>query len=150
MPEYLQITADKFTFRVATDRLYSTEGMWFLPEKEGRVRVGFTDFMQQRSGDVAFLSVKTPGTRLEAGDELVELETVKVTQGIPLPISGAILEINKALELTPEVVNEDPYGKGWLAVVEPASWERDHAKLLDARAYLSVMRSQVEQELEKP
>ncbi|GAO01504.1 glycine cleavage system protein H [Anaeromyxobacter sp. PSR-1] len=150
MPEYLQITADKFTFRVATDRVYSPEGMWFLPEKENRVRVGFSDFMQQHNGDVAFLTVKAPGTRLEVGDELVELETVKVTQAVPTPIAGTIVDVNGSLELTPEVVNKDPYGDGWLAVIEPANWERDHAKLLDARAYLPVMQSQVEQELEKP
>ena len=152
MPEYLETTADKFTFRVATDRLYSSEGLWVLliqPEKANRVRVGLTDFMQQHSGDVAFLSVKTPGTRLQAGDELAELETVKVNLAVHTPVGGTILEVNKALDLTPEVVNKDPYGDGWLAVIEAANWEADRAKLLDARAYLSVMQSQVEQELEK-
>lgn len=152
MPEYLQTTADKFTFRVATDRLYSPEGLWVLsiqPETANRVRVGFTDFMQQHNGDVAFLSVKAPGTNLQAGDELAELETVKVNLSVPTPVGGAVLEVNKALELTPEVVNKDPYGDGWLAVIETTDWEADRAKLLDARAYLSVMQSQVEQELEK-
>jgi glycine cleavage system H protein len=151
MPEYLEATADKFTFRVTTDRLYSPEGVWVLwiqSETASRVRVGFTDFMQQRNGDVAFLSVKTPGTRLQAGDELAELETVKVNLSAPTPVAGTILEVNKALDLTPEVVNKDPYGDGWLAVIEATSWEADRAKLLDARAYLSVMQSQVEQELE--
>ena len=146
MPEYLQIAADKFTFRVATDRVYSAEGLWFLQEKGGRVRLGFTDFMQQHSGDAAFVSVKPAGTRLQAGDEFAELETVKVNLGVQVPLGGTIVEVNAALELTPEVVNEDPYGKGWLAVIEPASWERDRAKLLDARAYLEVVRSRVEQE----
>lgn len=152
MPEYLQTTADKFTFRVATDRLYSPEGLWVLsiqPETANRVRVGFTDFMQQHNGDVAFLSVKAPGTKVQAGDELAELETVKVNLSVPTPVGGAVLEVNKALELTPEVVNKDPYGDGWLAVIETTDWEADRAKLLDARAYLSVMQSQVEQELEK-
>ncbi len=152
MPEYLQITADKFTFRVATDRLYSPEGVWFLPIEPGKanlVRVGFTDFMQQRNGDVAFLSVKAPETSIGAGAELAELETVKVTQSVPTAVGGTIVEVNKALELTPEVVNKDPYGEGWLAVIEAASWERDRANLLDARAYLAVVQSQVEQELEE-
>ncbi len=149
MPEYLELTADKFTFRVAVDRLYSPEGVWVQAGAEARVRVGFTDFMQQHSGDVAFLSVKSAGTRLQPGDEFAELETVKVNLVVQTPVAGAIVEVNPALELTPEVVNRDPYGAGWLAVIEATSWERDRAKLLDARAYLDVVRSQVEQELER-
>ncbi len=147
MAELLEIAADKFTFRVAADRLYSPEGVWVRPEPPARVRVGLTDFMQQHSGDVAFLSVKPAGTRLETGDEFVELETVKVNLGVQVPLAGTVVEVNAALELTPEVVNEDPYGKGWLAVIEPAGWERDRAKLLDASAYLELVRSRVEQEL---
>ncbi len=147
MAELLEITADKFTFRVAADRLYSPEGVWVRPESGGRVRVGLTDFMQQHSGDVAFLSVKPAGTSLQAGDEFAELETVKVNLGVQVPVGGTVVEVNAALELTPEVVNEAPYGEGWLAVIEPSSWEPDRAKLLDARAYLEVVRSRVEQEL---
>lgn len=149
MPEFLETTADKFTFRVAIGRYYSPEGVWALwlqPEEDGRVRVGLTDFLQQRSGDAAFLSVKPPGTRLQAGDELAELETVKVNQSVPSPVGGTVLEVNPALEPTPEVVNADPYGEGWLAVIQAASWDADRARLLDDRAYLSVMQGQIEQE----
>jgi len=148
MPEYLETTSDKFTFRVATDRLYSPEGLWIQPESVGRVRIGLSDFMQQRSGDLAFLSVKPPGTSVQAGDDFAELETVKVTQSIPSPVAGTILEVNNALGVTPELVNADPYGGGWLAVVEVANWDADHAKLLDASVYLSVMQSQIEQEVQ--
>jgi glycine cleavage system H protein len=148
MTDYLETSADKFTFRVAIGRLYGPEGVWVQPEAGSRVRVGLTDFLQQRSGDVAFLSVKPPGTRLQAGDELAELETVKVNLAVHAPVGGTILEVNEALDPTPEVVNEDPYGGGWLAVIEAANWEADRAELLDARAYLAVMQSQVEQELE--
>ncbi len=150
MPDCLETTSDKFTFRVATDRLYSREGVWFLPiqpENANRVRVGLTDFMQQRNGDVAFVSVKPPGTRLERGDDIAELETVKVTQGIPTPVAGTLIEVNGALDATPEVVNADPYGEGWLAVLEAPSWKADRARLLDPRAYLDVVKSQVEREL---
>lgn len=149
MSEYLELTADKFTFRVAVGRFYSPEGVWVLPESSARVRVGLSDFMQQHSGDFAFLAVKPAGTRLQAGDELGGLETVKVTQSVPAPVSGIIVETNRAVDLTPEVVNKDPYGEGWLAVIEAGSWEQDRARLLDAPAYLAVMKSQVEQELEE-
>jgi glycine cleavage system H protein len=152
MPEYLETTVDKFTFRVATDRLYSPEGVWVFwvqPEGSDRVRIGLTDYLQQHSGDVAFVSVKLPGTKLAAGDELAELETIKMNLSLPAPVSGTVVEVNPALELNPELVNQDPYDKGWLAVLETASWEAERAKLLDPRAYFSVMQSQVEQELKQ-
>lgn len=153
MPELLETSADKFTFRVAVGRHYSAEGLWAMslaPEAPGRVRVGLSDFVQQHGGDAAFLTVRPVGTALGTGDELAELETVKVNLSVHTPVAGTIVEINPALELTPELVNQDPYGEGWLAVIQAASWEQDRARLLDARAYLAVVQSQVEQELKRP
>ncbi len=146
MPDFLECTADKFTFRVATDRLYTADGLWVLPEQPGRVRVGLTDFMQQRSGDLAFLALKAPGTTVLAGDDFAEMETVKVTQTLPCPVAGTIRQVNEALDQSPEVVNGDPYGAGWLAVMEPTDWEKDRSKLLEPNAYFSVMQSEIEQE----
>jgi glycine cleavage system H protein len=150
MSDYLQTTIDKFTFRVAKDRLYTSDGVWILPiqaQSRQRVRIGVTDFFQQHNGDVAFANVQAPGTSLEAGDEFAEMETMKVNVGLPSPIAGTIVEVNKALELTPELVNQDSYEKGWLAVLEVTDWETDRAKLLDAPAYLAVMQAQAEEEL---
>ena len=150
MAEYLQTTIDKFIFKVATDRAYSRDGIWLEALGGGRVRIGVSDFVQQHSGDVAFASVKGTGTALTAGDEFAELETVKVNLGLPSPIRGTIVEVNPALDTTPEVVNKDPYGDGWLAVIEPAAWDVDRASLLEPHAYLSIVRSQAEQELNQP
>jgi len=146
VPEYLETTVDKFVFRVAADRLYGSEGVW--AQREGnRVRVGLTDYVQQRGGDVAFVHVKSVGTKVACGAEFAELETIKANQSLFSPVSGTIAEVNANLSSAPEVVNEDPYGKGWLAVIEAADWESEWAKLLDPRAYLAVMRSQAQQEL---
>lgn len=153
MPEYLETTIDKFTFRVATDRLYAGDGLWafwFQPEDQTHVRVGLSDFLQQRSGDVAFLSVKPAGTVVAAGEELAEMETVKVSISLTSPVGGTVAEVNAALELNPEVVNQDPYDKGWLAVLQVPDWQAEKAKLLDPQAYFSLMRQQAEQELKKP
>lgn len=150
MPEYLETTVDKFTFRVAKERLYSHEGVWVLPSGAGqppRVRLGVTDFFQQHNGDVAFARVKPVGTRLEVGDEWAEVETMKVTLELPAAIAGTIVETNQALESSPELVNQDPYDKGWLAVIEAENWEADRAKLLDPAAYLAAMQTQAEEEL---
>jgi len=149
MAEDLQVTIDKFTFRVAKDRLYTADGVWVLSPSQGshRVRLGVTDFLQQHNGDVAFVNVKPPGTALKAGDEFAELETMKVNVSLPSPVTGSVVEINKVLAVTPEVINQDPYEKGWLALVEVTDWEADRAKLLEPSAYLAAMQSQAEQEL---
>jgi glycine cleavage system H protein len=149
MSDYLVATVDKFVFRVATDRLYSPEGAWALAEG-GRVRVGVTDFTQQRSGDVAFAEVRPAGAAVAAGDEVALIETIKATVDVPSPVTGTVETVNPALALTPEVVNQDPYGDGWLAVIEAADWPADRASLLDPQAYFELMRGQAEHEASRP
>jgi glycine cleavage system H protein len=149
MPAYLEFTADKFIFRVATDRLYTAQGVWAQAQTNNRVRVGLADYVQQSSGDVAFASVKAAATRLAAGATFAEVETMKTMLELPSPLSGTVVEANPALYLTPELVNQDPYEKGWLAVIEAANWESDRARLLEPNAYYSVMQSQVQADLKK-
>lgn len=153
MSEFLETTFDKFTFRVATDRLYCKDGLWVFwiqPQKGNRVRIGLTDFLQQSSGDAAFVTVKPVGTQLEVGDDLADLETVKVDMALPSPVRGVIVAVNEELELNPQFVNQSPYEQGWLAEMDAADWEAGRATLLDANAYLKVMKVQVAEEAEKP
>ena len=148
MPKYLEMTADKFTFRVATDRLYSTEGVWVLPEPDStRARVGLADYLQQHNGDVAFANVKPAGTKLAVGGQFAEIETIKAMVDLHAPVGGTIVEVNAALNLGPEAINQAPYEAGWLAVIEPTAWETDRTKLLDAAAYFAVMQAQVQEDL---
>ncbi|MCC7209339.1 MAG: glycine cleavage system protein H [Anaerolineae bacterium] len=148
MPDFLETTVDKFIFRVATDRYYSDEGVWAKAE-DGKIRVGVSDFLQQRSGDVAFAEVKAAGTALVPGDEVASIETIKVNISLTSPVAGKIAETNPDMELTPELINQDPYGKGWLVVIDVTDWEADRARMLDAQAYLSLMRGQAEEEAKK-
>lgn len=145
MTAFLETTVDKFTFKVATDCWYTAEGLWVRVE-DGRARVGLSDFLQQRSGDVAFAEVKPPGTALKAGDEISTIETVKVDIVLSSPVSGTVMEINPALADTPEVINQDPYGAGWLALVELNDWAADQANLLTPEAYFDLMKHQAEEE----
>lgn len=149
MPNYLETTVDKFTFRVAADRLYSREGVWALAEGN-RARIGLSDFMQQRSGDVAFAEVKPVGTALAFGDEVASIETIKVDIALGSPASGSVVEVNPALSDAPEAINQDPYGAGWLAVIEATDWESERARLLDPQAYFAVMKAEAEEEAKKP
>ncbi len=150
MPEFLETTVDKFTFKVATDRFYTREGVWAAPLSEGegkqRVRVGLSDFLQQRSGDIAFAEVKPIGAELAIGDEVAAIETIKVNIVVGSPVNGKVIEINPDMELKPEVINQDPYEAGWLATIEAADWEADRAQLLDPSAYFAVMKAEAEEE----
>jgi len=145
MSEFLETTIDKFTFKVATDRFYTLEGVW-AKEENGRVRIGLSDFVQQRSGDVAFAEIKPAGTVLATGEELAVIETIKVNITYTSPVNGKISEINPAMADAPEAINQDPYGKGWLAVMEVVDWEAQRAKLLDPPAYFKIMKGQAEEE----
>ena len=108
-----------------------------------------TDFLQQLSGDVAFAEVKPEGTarrgrRRGGGD--------RDDQGqreVPSPVGGTVVEVNPAMELSPEVINQDPYGEGWLAVIEAADWPTDRDALLDPQAYFELMKGQAEEEAKK-
>jgi glycine cleavage system H protein len=147
MPEYLQASVDKFVFRVARDYRYNDADVWVKREGD-RLRVGLTDFLQQKSGDVAFVNLKEVGTMLAANDELAALETIKVDLVIPAPLAGKIVAVNDALAERPELVNSDPYGAGWLVEIEPTNIA-DYAALLDAETYLPQMQARAELEREK-
>ncbi len=149
MPDFLEVTVDKFMFKVATDRFYTREGVWALAEGN-RVRIGLSDFLQQRSGDIAFAEIKPIGTSLVAGDEVASIETIKVNVALGSPVSGTVAEINPDLEIKPEVINQDPYGAGWLAVITASDWETDRAPLLDPQAYLAVVKAAADEETIKP
>ncbi len=150
MPKYLETTADKFTFRVATDRLYTAQGVWVLPEEDGkRVRVGLADYLQQHSGDVAFANAKPVGTALKAGAIFAEIETIKAMVELQAPVSGRIVEVNGALNMTPEAINQSPYEAGWLAVMEPSAWEAERSNLLGPAAYFPLMQKQVQEDLRR-
>ena len=148
MPKFLEMTVDKFTFRVATDRLYSPEGVWVLTEPDNtRVRVGLADYLQQHNGDVAFANVKPVGTKSAAGDPIAEIETIKAMVGLHAPVTGTIVEVNAALNTSPEAINQSPYEAGWLAVIEPSPCSADRPGLLGPAAYFAVMQAQVEKDL---
>ncbi len=145
--DYLEATVDKFVFRVPRGRRYSQADVW--AQREGnRMRIGVTDFLQQKSGDVGFVTPKEIGTVLAADDELAAVETIKVDLVVPTPFAGTVVAVNEALAEHPELVNSDPYGEGWLAEIEPTR-SADFDTLLDAETYLPQMRARAEVERQK-
>lgn len=147
MSEYLEYTLDKFTFRVVVDRLYTAEGVWAKADGN-QITVGVSDFFQQHNGDVAFAEVVEAGTAVFANDEFASIETIKVDIELSSPVSGKIAEVNDKLELEAEIINQDPYGDGWLAVIEAADWAADQANLMTPEAYFEHMKVQAQEEAE--
>ncbi len=144
----LQVTVDKFTFRVPETLLFSDAGVWVAAEGS-RARLGLSDFSQQISGDIAFANVQSAGTLLQTGDEFGSIETVKVNVALPSPVAGTIVEINPLLQDSPEVINQDPYGKGWMVVLELSVPELNKHALLEPGKYLELVKQRAEAELKK-
>lgn len=148
MSEILEFTVDKFSFTIPTDRLYHPDGLW-VQERDGQLLVGVTDFFQQNSGDVAFAEVAEPGTAVAIGERLANIETIKVDAELPAPVSGAVADVNEKLELEAEIINQDPYGAGWLAAIEPTAWAAEQAALMSPQAYYEHSRAQALEEIRK-
>jgi glycine cleavage system H protein len=149
MTDFLETTVDKFSFKVAVDRYYTREGVWAKPVGS-RVRIGLTDFLQQRSGDVAFAEVKPAGTAVDFEDEVAIIETIKVDISLGSPVGGVVAETNPSMVTAPEVINQEPYEAGWLADLDATNWEADRTRLLDAESYFRLMKGQAEEEANKP
>jgi glycine cleavage system H protein len=118
------------------DLKYTSEHEWVRHpgESEGSVRVGITDFAQDALGDIVFVSLPEVGEVLEAGSTVGELESTKSVSDIYAPLSGTVTARNDSLDASPELVNSDPYGEGWLFEVAPAD-AADVDGLLDAATY---------------
>jgi glycine cleavage system H protein len=117
---------------------YTKEHEWVRQEKENIFLVGITEYAQRELGDIVYVEVETIGKSMEAGEVFGTVEAVKTVSDLFLPVSGTITELNPELANAPDLVNSDPYGKGWmikLTVNDPAQV----AKLLDAAAYESLV-----------
>jgi glycine cleavage system H protein len=117
--------------------LYTKDHEWL--RVEGNIGyVGVTDFAQSELGDIVFIEIETVGETLSAGEVFGTIEAVKTVSDMFMPVSGEILEVNPALEESPEVVNKDPYGKGWMVKIkinDPA----EQSNLLSAEKYSAII-----------
>jgi glycine cleavage system H protein len=116
------------------DGLYYTEDHEWLRLEDGTATVGITDFAQSELGDVVFVELEPEGTELGQNDVFGTVEAVKTVSELYMPVSGTITAVNGELDAAPELVNDDPYGDGWMVEIEVADEEEIEA-LLDADAY---------------
>ena len=116
---------------------YTKEHEWIRVEGEEAV-VGITDYAQSQLGDIVFVECETVGDALEAGETFGTVEAVKTVSDLYLPVAGEVLEFNEELEGEPELVNKDPYGKGWIVKIK-ISDETELDGLLNADAYKAII-----------
>lgn len=117
---------------------YSKDHEWARVEDDGRVRVGITDYAQDALGDVVYVDVPTVGTEVGKDESFSEVESTKSVSDVYAPLAGTIVEVNGELADAPQRMNEDPYGEGWLCLIEPADAGQVDA-LLDADAYRALI-----------
>lgn len=116
---------------------YTNEHEWIRAEGD-IAYVGITDYAQDQLGDIVFVDIQTVGETLNAGDVFGTIEVVKTISDIFLPVGGEVLEQNEALADQPELVNQDPYGEGWLVKIKPAE-DADFDGLLSAEDYKKLI-----------
>jgi len=97
---------------------YTTRHEWICPESKNKGKVGLADYAQSQLGDIVFLDLPAPGTQVEQGKKMGEVESVKAVSDIFAPVSGQVLETNQTVIDEPGLVNKDPYGVGWLVRLE--------------------------------
>jgi glycine cleavage system H protein len=117
---------------------YTSEHEWVSTEEGNRVRVGITDFAQDALGDVVYVDLPEEGTEVKAGEPFGEVESTKSVSDIYSPVTGRIVERNGLLGETPDLVNRDPYGEGWMVVVEAADPSQVD-RLMDAGGYRQMV-----------
>ena len=118
------------------DLRYTSEHEWVRTpgDVDSSVRIGITDFAQEALGDIVYVSLPEVGSDVEGGSAVGELESTKSVSDVYAPLSGAVVAVNEALDQTPELVNSDPYGDGWLYELVPSD-AGDVEALMDAGTY---------------
>ena len=148
MGDFLETTYDKFIFRVKKDYLYTKDEFWAAIQGQ-MATVGVTDFQQKSKGDVTILTTVALGTELKQGQAMGEMETIKAMIDLISPVTGKVVEVNPALQDRPFLINDEPYGKGWLYRVELTNPEGDAGALLSANTYFEALKEKVVQEAKK-
>jgi glycine cleavage system H protein len=122
---------------VPDDLRYSSDHEWVRLE-DGTVRIGITDYAQDSLGDVVYVEVPEVGTKVAANGKVSEVESTKSVSDIFAPVAGTVVAVNADLADNPELLNSDPYGAGWISVIEPDD-PAEIEGLLDAAAYIALI-----------
>jgi glycine cleavage system H protein len=120
-------------YEVPENLYYHKEYLWAKVE-DGKVKIGMIDFAQKQLHDIVYVELPSVGDTITQNEPFGTLESVKAVSDLIAPVSGTIEEVNEELESTPEALNEDPYGKGWILVVTPSNLDEELKAILDSAA----------------
>jgi len=115
--------------------LYTEEHEWVRVEGDGTVTIGVTDYAQKQLHEIVYVELPDVEAEVEQMSVVGAVESVKAVSDLNCPVSGAVSEVNDELLDSPELINEDPYGEGWIAKLRPSDLEGDKVRLMDAEAY---------------
>lgn len=121
------------SFEISEDCRYLETHEW-AREEDGTVRIGITDFAQDELGDIVFVELPTVGDGIERGEEFGVIESIKAVSDLYAPVSGEVVAVNDGLFDAPELVNDDPFGEGWMLEIEPTD-ESELESLLSPSEY---------------
>ncbi len=117
------------------DRKYTKEHEW-AKEQDGKIYIGISSFAVEQLGDITLVGLDVGvGDEVESGEAFGTIESVKTLSDLYAPLSGRVVEVNEALENEPEIINEDPWEKGWMLAIEPSNLAAEQGDLLDHTAY---------------
>ena len=140
---FLTVVHDKFVFKIPEEGYLFNENDCWVRVVGGRARVGLSDYMQQNLSDVTYFDPPEVGRAVEQFDEIGTVESAKAATSPISPVSGRIVAVNPAVVDSLGLINDDPYGKGWIVEIEPRDFESDKALLIDGPAYGAVLRERV-------
>jgi len=120
------------------DRKYTKEHEWAYKEGD-LIVVGITWYAQSKLKDIVYVELPKVGNKIKKDETLAVIESVKTASDVYSPVSGEIVEINKELEKNPELINKDPYNKGWIAKIKPSNLEKEWEELLDSEEYQKLI-----------
>ncbi len=120
---------------VPENLVYSKEHEWAFIDAKGLVRVGISDYAQKELHEVVFVDVPAKGVQVKQMEAMCTAESVKAVSEVFSPVSGEVVEGNEELVLNPELVNEDPYGRGWIVLIKPSNLQSEIEQLMTPQAY---------------
>ncbi|MCD6154371.1 MAG: glycine cleavage system protein GcvH [Candidatus Verstraetearchaeota archaeon] len=123
------------------EELYYTKDHEWVKIVEEEAIIGITDYAQKELRDIVYVDLPEMGRKVKQGEKLCEVESVKAVSEVYSPVSGEVVEVNERLEDSPELINQDPYGDGWIAKLKPENLEGDMENLMNAEEYAEYIKS---------
>ena len=129
-------------YEIPEGLLYTKEHEWVKKQPDGTALVGVTDYAQKQLHEIVYVELPEVDKEIGLAESIGAVESVKAVSDVFAPIAGTVIEVNESLLDSPELINDDPYGKGWIAKIKPKNLDADLKKLMDFKAYEKVVAEQ--------